>query len=52
MSTMAQNQELLKHLFELLQTHRSIFKQERSYQRVVALPADHARRHQSAGDED
>lgn len=37
MSTMAQNQELLKHLFELLQTHRSIFKQERSYQRVVAL---------------
>jgi hypothetical protein len=34
---MAQNQGLLKHLFELLQAHRAIFKQERSYQRVVAL---------------
>jgi DDE superfamily endonuclease len=37
MTTIAQNKELLKHLFELLQAHRSIFKQERSYQRVVAL---------------
>jgi len=37
MSTIAQNHELLKHLFELLQAHRRLFKQERTYQRVVAL---------------
>jgi hypothetical protein len=37
MSTMAQNKELLKHLFALLQAHREGFKQERTYQRVVAL---------------
>lgn len=37
MATIPQNQELLKHLFELLQAHRGIFKQERTYQRVVAL---------------
>lgn len=37
MSTMTQNTELLKHLFALLQAHRGIFKQERTYQRVVAL---------------
>ncbi|MBK9121660.1 MAG: hypothetical protein IPM16_00865 [Chloroflexi bacterium] len=37
MSTIAQNSELLKHLFEVLQAHRGIFKQERTYQRVVAL---------------
>lgn len=37
MSTIPQNNELLKHLFELLQAHRGIFKQERTYQRVVAL---------------
>ncbi|GIL13563.1 MAG: hypothetical protein BroJett038_22830 [Chloroflexota bacterium] len=37
MSTIPQNQELLKHLFALLQVHRGIFKQERTYQRVVAL---------------
>ena len=37
MSTIPQNAELLKHLFELLQAHRGMFKQERTYQRVVAL---------------
>jgi hypothetical protein len=37
MSTIPQNQELLKHLFELIEEHRPIFKQERTYQRVVAL---------------
>lgn len=37
MSTIPQNEELLKHLFGLLQAHREIFKQERVYQRVVAL---------------
>lgn len=37
MSTIPQNHELLKHLFALLQAHRDIFKQERTYQRVVAL---------------
>lgn len=37
MSTIPQNNELLKHLFELLHAHRGIFKQERTYQRVVAL---------------
>jgi hypothetical protein len=37
MSSIAQNHELLKHLFELLQAHRRLFKQERTYQRVVAL---------------
>ncbi len=37
MSTISQNNDLLKHLFELLQAHRGIFKQERTYQRVVAL---------------
>jgi hypothetical protein len=36
MSTIAQNQALLKHLFTLLQAHRVIFKQERTYQRVMA----------------
>ena len=37
MSTIPQNPELLKHLFALLQAHRKLFKQERTYQRVVAL---------------
>jgi hypothetical protein len=37
MSTIPQNTELLKNLFELLHAHRRIFKQERTYQRVVAL---------------
>ena len=37
MSTIPQNTSLIKHLFELLQAHRPIFKQERIYQRVVAL---------------
>lgn len=34
---MAKNRELLKYLFELIEAHRAIFKQERSYQRVMAL---------------
>lgn len=37
MSTIPQNEELLKHLFGLIEAHRGIFKQERVYQRVVAL---------------
>ena len=37
MSTIPQNQELLKHLFELIRAHRGIFKQERIYQRVLML---------------
>lgn len=37
MSTIPQNQELLKHLFEIIQAYRPIFKQERVYQRVIAL---------------
>lgn len=37
MSTIPQNDELLKQLFGLLQAHRRVFKQERVYQRVVAL---------------
>jgi hypothetical protein len=37
MFTIPQNDELLKHLFGLLQAHRGIFKQERVYQRVVGL---------------
>lgn len=37
MTTISQNQELLKHLIELIAAHRVIFKQERVYQRVVAL---------------
>lgn len=37
MRTIPQNQELLKHLFEIIQNHRDIFNQERVYQRVVAL---------------
>lgn len=37
MSTIPQNEELLKHLFELIQKHRVIFKQERVYQRIFAL---------------
>jgi len=37
MKTIPQNQELLKHLFEIIQNHRDIFYQERVYQRVVAL---------------
>jgi len=37
MQTIPQNQELLKHLFEIIQNHRDMFNQERVYQRVVAL---------------
>jgi len=37
MSTMPQNSELLKNLSGLLEAHREVFKQERTYQRVVAL---------------
>lgn len=37
MSTIAQNKALLKNLFGLLHAHRGVFKQERTYQRVVAL---------------
>ncbi|MEJ2150100.1 MAG: hypothetical protein P8Z40_11525 [Chloroflexota bacterium] len=37
MTTIPQNEELLKNLFELLRTHRELFKQERTYQRVQAL---------------
>ena len=37
MTTIAQNDELLKQLLALLSAHRVIFKQERVYQRVVAL---------------
>ncbi|NJL94534.1 MAG: hypothetical protein HC915_12840 [Anaerolineae bacterium] len=37
MSTIPQSGQLLKELFELLENHRGIFKQERTYQRVVAL---------------
>ena len=37
MSTIPEKQELLKHLFELIESHRPVFKQERVYQRVVAL---------------
>jgi hypothetical protein len=34
---MAKNEELLKSLFELIEAHRGIFKQERIYHRVKAL---------------
>ena len=34
---MSKNSELLKHLFELIEAHRPLFKQERIYHRVVAL---------------
>jgi len=37
MATIPQNRELLKHLLALLGAHRVAFKQERVYQRVVAL---------------
>lgn len=37
MTTIPQNPQLLKHLLDLLVAHRPIFKQERTYQRVVAL---------------
>jgi hypothetical protein len=37
MSTIPQNDKLLKNLFDLLAAHRGIFKQERTYQRGVAL---------------
>lgn len=37
MSTIPQNPELLKHLLDLIEAHRPLFKQERIYQRVVAL---------------
>lgn len=36
-TTIPQNKQLLKHLFDILQAHRPIFKQERTYQRVVAF---------------
>lgn len=34
---MARNSELLKHLFQLIEAHRSIFKQDRIYKRVEGL---------------
>lgn len=37
MATIPQNRELLKHLIELLEAHRSLFGQERVYRRVVML---------------
>ncbi|MDQ7034107.1 MAG: transposase [Anaerolineae bacterium] len=37
MSTIPQNEELLKHLFEILEAHRRIFTQTRVYNRAVAL---------------
>jgi hypothetical protein len=37
MINIPQNTELLKQLFELIQAHRKLFKQERIYQRVIAL---------------
>lgn len=37
MSTIPQNEKLLKHLFELIAMHRLAFTQKRSYQRAVAL---------------
>ncbi len=37
MTTVPQNHELIKNLFEVLESHRPIFKQERVYLRVVAL---------------
>lgn len=37
MSTIPQNEKLLKHLFELLEAHRGVVKQERVYQRVVGM---------------
>jgi hypothetical protein len=37
MTTIPQNPQLLKHLMDLLVAHRPIFKQDRIYQRVVAL---------------
>lgn len=37
MKTIPQNNELLKQLLTLIEAHRGIFRQERVYQRVVAL---------------
>jgi len=37
MTTIPQNDGLLKHLFELIEKQRPIFKQRRSYDRAVAL---------------
>ena len=37
MSTIPQNQELLNQLISLLQAHRSLFRQERVFQRVALL---------------
>jgi hypothetical protein len=37
MTTIPQNPKLLKNLFELVEAHRTLFGQERVYQRTVAL---------------
>ena len=37
MRTIPQNQELLKHLFDLIALHRVLFCQQRVYDRVIAL---------------
>ena len=37
MKTIPENQELLKHLFELIKSHRVLFKQQRVYDRVFVL---------------
>ena len=37
MTIIPENEQLLKHLFDLLRAHRGVFKQERVYQRAVGL---------------
>lgn len=37
MATIPENEQLLKHLFELIEKNRPVFKQLRSYDRAVAL---------------
>jgi hypothetical protein len=37
MSTIPQNPQLIKNLFELIEAHRGIFKQEQTYQRALAM---------------
>jgi hypothetical protein len=37
MTTIPENSKLLKHLFELIEAHRPVFKQQRVYSRAVAL---------------
>lgn len=49
MTTIPQDNELLKHLFALLQAHRAVFKRERLQSRLTAALAGRLHREVATG---